>query len=137
MLPTQVIIAFETGDTVTAQRLLTQLLRQDVRHEQAWLLMAQCVEDEDKKRTCLERVLALNPDNSEAQRLLSVLNAPLAPPATHPAPPFQPRPFALSTENQSFTPQPFALEENDDSNEVQDAIELNSKRPPWLRNTEQ
>jgi hypothetical protein len=131
-LLSQAASALETGDLATAQTLLTQLLRQDARNEGAWLLLAQCVNDSDKQRTCLQRVLALNPDNTEARQRLTALEQPPLP-ETKSWPPFQPRPFSMSADSRPFTPQPFALADETDSQNVPDPNTAPGPLPPWLR----
>ncbi len=54
-------------------RLLMEILRADPRNEQAWLWMAIAVRDPQKKEDSLKRVLALNPGNQQAQKMLARL----------------------------------------------------------------
>lgn len=43
--------------------------------EQVWVSLLQVVETPDDRRVCLENILAINPQNKEAQRDLSLLEA--------------------------------------------------------------
>lgn len=86
------------GYKTQAQTRLARLLKQEFHNEQAWWLLAQAQDDPKRRRDCLERVLALNPQNEAARQMLANLNTPAAPPAaaTPPAPvaDFEPPQFA-------------------------------------------
>ena len=62
----------QAGQHESAQRLLAQVLQADPRHEQAWLALALVVPQMDQAIECLNRVLALNPQNSEALNYLKL-----------------------------------------------------------------
>ena len=49
------------------KQLLAKLLQQDPNNEAAWIWMSGTVEDIDQRRYCLEKALAINPDNATAQ----------------------------------------------------------------------
>jgi hypothetical protein len=55
--------------------LLRDQLREDSNHERDWLWTASQVTAAEEIRYCLERVLYINPDNQDAQRILSKLSA--------------------------------------------------------------
>jgi tetratricopeptide (TPR) repeat protein len=55
-----------------AQRLLSKVLKANPRHEQAWLALALIVPKMDQAIHCLNCVLALNPQNSEALKYLEL-----------------------------------------------------------------
>lgn len=90
---------FETGNKQDAQKQLVQVLKTDPENEYAWLWMALTLEDDPvRKKACLEKVLALNPQNSKANQMLYGIKGqngrsePLTPPPTpkptpKPAPP--------------------------------------------------
>jgi hypothetical protein len=60
--------------------LVSQALIQQPNDEAAWMLMADLVEDVRQRRNCLERVLAINPKNSDASIAMTKLNtSPLSP----------------------------------------------------------
>ena len=54
-----------------ARKLLFEVVRANPRHEQAWLALASVMEDKDKAVDCLNRVLALNPNNLTAKEWLA------------------------------------------------------------------
>jgi hypothetical protein len=69
-----------------AQRLLVEYIKKNPASEQAWYLLSTAVDDPRKQIECLQRVLRINPANTEAQtRLMKVMAAQTAP-ATEPAP---------------------------------------------------
>ncbi|HWQ13761.1 MAG TPA: tetratricopeptide repeat protein, partial [Roseiflexaceae bacterium] len=68
--------ALKAGDRARAQELLGQALRLDPRNERAWLWMSGVVTRDDQRRQCLERVLAINPQNEAARRGLANLAQP-------------------------------------------------------------
>ncbi|MDW8325325.1 MAG: YIP1 family protein [Anaerolineales bacterium] len=96
------------GYKAQAQMRLARLLKQEFRNEQAWWLMAQAQDDPKRRRDCLERVLALNPQHEAARQMLADLNTPAAPPPTAPPPApraeFEPPQFAA--EPAQTPPQP-------------------------------
>ncbi len=64
--------AVQAKEHEQARRLLMDLLSRQPRHEQGWLLLASVVDDPNKAIDCLERVLALNPGNTQARELLAL-----------------------------------------------------------------
>jgi capsular polysaccharide biosynthesis protein len=56
--------AISRGDSKTARKLLKEFLKDNPRHEKAWLLLSGVAEND--QRRCLEKVLRINPDNAEA-----------------------------------------------------------------------
>ncbi|MBN1284207.1 MAG: hypothetical protein JXB47_02300 [Anaerolineae bacterium] len=83
----QGIKAFKAGKRQEARALLEQALGQDERHEMAWLWMSAVVEKPEEQEICLENVLAINPDNQNAQKGLETVRKRLAASAPRPAPP--------------------------------------------------
>jgi hypothetical protein len=76
----QAMSAKENGDLKLAKQLLSQAIVQNPRNESAWMLMADVVDDPKLRRNCLQRVLAINPDNEGAASTLKKLDtAPLPP----------------------------------------------------------
>lgn len=69
------IMAAQEGQRAEAQALLKQALLDDPSTEQGWLWMSAVVDTEAERRTCLERVLTINPHNQTAQASLEKLNA--------------------------------------------------------------
>lgn len=62
----QAVAAIRSGEKERGKQLLVEVIEQDEDNEIAWLWMTRCVTDRDVKRECLERVLAINPDNKHA-----------------------------------------------------------------------
>jgi tetratricopeptide (TPR) repeat protein len=62
--------ALDAGFPQTAAGFLARILRSNPRDERAWLLLASIVIERDHAIECLNRVLALNPRNTQAQSLL-------------------------------------------------------------------
>ena len=65
----------ETGQSVAARDLLTELVSSDEDNELAWFYLSELVEDEEEQRICLENVLTLNPAHKEAGRRLADLDS--------------------------------------------------------------
>ncbi len=60
-----------------AQRLLVEYIKQNPNSAQAWYMLSTVVDDPRKQIECLQRVLRINPDNTEAQsRLMKVMGKP-------------------------------------------------------------
>ncbi|MBN1580129.1 MAG: hypothetical protein JXA89_05460 [Anaerolineae bacterium] len=68
--------AIQQGDKVAARQLLLQVIRTDAKNETAWLWLSAIVDDLERERECLERVLKINPHNEVAQRHLRRLSLP-------------------------------------------------------------
>jgi hypothetical protein len=62
----QAVRAFRSGDRAASKRLLAQVLHADPRNVQAWLWMSKVAETDQRRRDCLLRVLAIEPDNEAA-----------------------------------------------------------------------
>ena len=69
------VIALKAGHKTEARGLLAQVIQQDPENAQAWLYMAAAVDTTAQRRTCLERVLALDTHHAVAQRALARLTA--------------------------------------------------------------
>ncbi|MBC8098212.1 MAG: PD40 domain-containing protein [Armatimonadetes bacterium] len=67
--------AAKRGDRTTARRLLEEVIAADDNNELAWLWLASAVTSVAERRTCLERVLQINPDNARAREALEKLGA--------------------------------------------------------------
>lgn len=89
----QAIDAARAGKNYEAQRLLTQLLKDDPEQVQAWFLLSHLVESREKQTAYLGKVLALDPNHQQAQQRLvylredamgSITVANGSPPATMP-----------------------------------------------------
>ncbi len=80
----QAIAAVKAGDKEAGRRLLAEVIRNDPRNEVAWLWMSAATDSDVQRRTCLERVLAINPGNATARRGLARLDPPAQPPGAPP-----------------------------------------------------
>lgn len=97
------IDAARVGRRDEAHALLMQVIEADEQNELAWFWLSGVVEDPADRRVCLENVLAINPQNVQAQRGLEKLAAQQngatdsAPPAAaSPVPVAQPAPPAAA-----------------------------------------
>lgn len=110
----QAMSAKHSGNNALAKQLLSQALIQDPSNEAAWMLMSDVVEDVKLRRNCLERVLAINPNNNAASVALAKLNTaplspitrgerdkPLNPPKPDRTPPFTP-PFTWDDSQEQY-----------------------------------
>lgn len=60
--------ALKAGDRENARKLLLQVIKVDERNEQAWLWLSGAVTSQKERRTCLENVLSINPENQLARK---------------------------------------------------------------------
>ncbi len=67
--------AIERGDKAIGGHLLYKVIRQNPQNETAWFLLSTVMDDEEKKRECLARVLDINPHNQSARQKLAALGA--------------------------------------------------------------
>lgn len=67
------VSAIRSGDRETGQHVLRTILEVDPNNEQAWLWLSGISDCDEHRRHCMERVLAINPANTFAQRGLSSL----------------------------------------------------------------
>lgn len=75
---TQAVAAVQAKNNDEARRLLTEVVRANPRHEQAWLTLASVLTDLHQAIDCLKRVLVLNPDNTTAKEWLAFAEQELA-----------------------------------------------------------
>ncbi|MFZ2097969.1 MAG: tetratricopeptide repeat protein [Anaerolineales bacterium] len=110
----QAMTAKQRGDIDLAKQLLSQAIVKNPHDEESWMLMADLMDDVKLRRNCLERVLAINPNNEAANLAMTKLNtSPLGPvvrgerekpidtPKFEKTPPFTP-PFTWSGEPEQF-----------------------------------
>lgn len=69
------IVAIRAGDKETGKRLLGNVIRSRDHpdNEMAWLWMSAIMDSDEDRRSCLERVLSINPNNEVARRGLVAL----------------------------------------------------------------
>ncbi|MDH5507243.1 MAG: hypothetical protein OEZ02_08490, partial [Anaerolineae bacterium] len=72
--------ALETGQQAQAQTILAAIVKQDARNEHAWLWLAASLDDLEKKRVCVQKALAINPQSEAGQRMIQALAKPIIPP---------------------------------------------------------
>ena len=91
------IRAARRGRKEPAQRLLAQVVQAEPENEEAWLWLSRVVDSTTERATCLNRALALNPDNRWAADQLAELEAAMnvAAEATTPA---QPPPMSTQSD---------------------------------------
>lgn len=65
-------VAIRERQLEEARRLLTEVVRADPRHENAWLALASALTDMNQAIDCLKRVLVINPNNKTAQDWLKM-----------------------------------------------------------------
>ena len=85
----QALAAARAGRKTEARQMLEQILQANPGQEQAWTWMATVVETDAQRVECLQRVLAINPNNAAARKVLAQFQArvdapPVAPPSTAP-----------------------------------------------------
>lgn len=73
LLMREAIQAARSGNTNWARECLGRVLKADPRNEEAWLWLSAVLDTVAEKRYCLERVLAINPSNAQAQAGLRYL----------------------------------------------------------------
>jgi len=71
----QAIEAARAGDRAEARRLLDQVVMLDERNEVAWFWLAAVADSVEEKRAFLAKVVAINPLNDRARRLLEQLES--------------------------------------------------------------
>jgi len=67
--------ALKEGQKAKARKLLAAAIKESPNDENAWLGMAYAVEDEAQYIECMQRVLAINPDNQKAKKALGKVEA--------------------------------------------------------------
>jgi tetratricopeptide (TPR) repeat protein len=64
---------FKEGNKTGALQIFLQVLEREPNNEIAWLWLAACVDKPEQKRDCFHKVLAINPNNANAQKALAEL----------------------------------------------------------------
>lgn len=73
----QAMDAGKVGDRAKAKQLLSQVIKQDPHSARAWYMLSQVVDEESQIVYCLQKVLAIQPDNQRARARLEQLTDPL------------------------------------------------------------
>ncbi len=97
------IAAAQAGRKQEAIAALRDAIVQNPRDAEAWLWMARLLDQPQRRRECLQRVLQLQPDHAEAQRMLAELDRPAV---TTPPPGERPRTGPLSWHTGQLPPLP-------------------------------
>lgn len=87
VLVEKAIIAYKAKQKSVARDLLLKAVDLDEHHEQGWLYLSLVVDSLNEQKTCLENVLAINPNNAQAKKALTVVRQKLGEPETPAAPP--------------------------------------------------
>ena len=66
----QAIVATRAGQIEVAQSLLTQLLREDPENANAWFLLGNLVDSQDRQIRYLQKAVELDPENAIAKKQL-------------------------------------------------------------------
>lgn len=101
----------KAGRKQDAVKLLVPLLKQDKNNVNAWWLMANALEDKDKKEKALEAVLRLKPDHTAAKEMLAQMKPP-PPPADEFD--YDDDPFAVDGESDDAFAAPSSMYTRDD-----------------------
>ena len=64
---------FKSGNKPRALQIFLDVLKREPKNEIAWLWLAACVESPQQKRDCFHKILAINPNNTYAQKALAEL----------------------------------------------------------------
>ncbi len=64
---------FKSGNKPRALQIFLEVLKKEPKNEIAWLWLATCVEKPEQKRDCFHKILAINPNNTYAQKALAEL----------------------------------------------------------------
>ncbi len=69
------ISAYRNGLIEEAKSIFKKVTSEDPNNETAWLWMGTCVQNTEEKRICFQRVLDINPNNSQATQALLALTS--------------------------------------------------------------
>ncbi len=102
----QAITLIRSGDKARGGQILAKILKTDPQNELAWLWMSQTVKTRKQQQDCLEKVLAINPNNNAAHKALLKIKQ-VSPKPTKEIPEFSPSidPFTFKSRG-SFQTQP-------------------------------
>jgi hypothetical protein len=67
---------FQRGNRDLAKKYLSELIAEYPNEESAWMLLARVVEEKERKIECYERVIKINPNNTEAKIALIRVQSP-------------------------------------------------------------
>jgi len=124
----QAITLIRSGDKAKGGQILAKILKADPQNELAWLWMSQTVTTRKQQQDCLEKVLAVNPNNNAAHKALAKIKQASSKP-TKEIPQFSPTtdPFTFKSNN-SFQTKPKPAQSNPAS--VRKPQISSKKQPP-------
>ena len=70
------VTAAKAGDIERASKILAQVVQANPNSELGWLWLGLCRTVPEQREYCLRRVLAINPQNTEARRQMGLLHQP-------------------------------------------------------------
>ncbi len=103
----EAIKSYKGGNKPHARALLEKATEIDDHHEKAWMWLSAVVESVEDQRVCLQNVLVLNPDNTNAKRGLALLDEKsetTEAPAEPEKDPYDVPPTATSSASASYDP---------------------------------
>lgn len=74
----------KSGNKSAAIPILREMILTNPKDENAWLWLYSCVDNVEQKKQCLQKALAINPNNQAAQRALAKLTGAYLPPSHQP-----------------------------------------------------
>src|SRR5258706_692977 len=101
----QGIAAVRAGQLEQGRQLLAKAIQLNPQSETAWIWMSGVVQTDEQRISCLQQVIAINPNNELALKglqALGAMGAPSAPPSPEPPPavdmgmPAEPSPFGMA-----------------------------------------
>ena len=124
----QAITLIRSGDKAGGGQILAKILKVDPQNELAWLWLSQTVTTRKQQQDCLEKVLAINPNNNAAHKALAKIKQAGQKP-TKEIPQFSPTtdPFTFKSKN-NFQTEPKHAQPTADS--VRKPQIRSKKRPP-------
>ena len=126
------LTAARAGDLEEAATLFARLVKEEPTSEQGWLGLGFCFSDKTRREYCFQRVLAINPNNTQARQALGLLENPVS--VEPPTPRWQPSQAPASEPSEGLnqpTVSPF-LTEADTLREKAEPDSLQSEVPEDL-----
>ena len=81
----EAIVQIKSGHKKAAKAILLELIKEDATNSAAWLCLSAAVHKAETRRTCLEKAILYDPDNTAAQQALAKLNEKYPPPVVETA----------------------------------------------------
>jgi pimeloyl-ACP methyl ester carboxylesterase len=121
--------ALKAGNTQQASAILAKLVQQHPKSEQGWYLLGTLIKDKKQKKYCFDRALAINPNNIEIHKQLTLLDDinPASQPTGQPVSKPVTAPIKPSDSKPSYTYTPQTNAEDDRTNIPVAISELHKK----------